>query len=101
MKIKFFFEIKEEDKITSYQLVDLILKNRKIENVEEFLNPKNPLNISLSDFNFSFKNKFQKSLAIIKTVKEKNQMVVVYTDYDADGITGGAILWETFILPWF
>ena len=95
MKIKFFFEIKEEEKITSYQLVDLILKNRKIENVEEFLNPKNPLNISLSDFNFSFKNEFQKSLAILKTVKEKNQMVVVYTDYDADGITGGAILWET------
>jgi single-stranded-DNA-specific exonuclease len=101
MKIKFFFEIKEEDKITSYQLVDLILKNRKIENVEEFLNPKNPLNISLSDFNSSFKNEFQKSLAILKTVKEKNQMVVVYTDYDADGITGGAILWETLYLLGF
>jgi len=101
MKIQFFFEIKEEDKITSYQLVDLILKNRKIENVEEFLNPKNPLNISLSDFNFSFKNEFQKSLAILKAVKEKNQMVVVYTDYDADGITGGAILWETLYLLGF
>jgi len=101
MKIKFFLEIKEEDKITSYQLVDLILKNRKIENVEEFLNPKNPLNIYLSDFNSSFKNEFQKSLAILKTVKEKNQMVVVYTDYDADGITGGAILWETLYLLGF
>jgi len=95
MKIKFFLEIKEEDKISNYQLLDLILKNRKIENVEEFLKPKNPLNISLSDFNSSFKNELQKSLEILKTVKEKNQMVVVYTDYDADGITGGAILWET------
>ena len=28
-------------------------------------------------------------------------MIVVYTDYDADGITGGAILWETLHLLGF
>ncbi len=28
-------------------------------------------------------------------------MVVVYTDYDADGITGGTILWETLNLLGF
>lgn len=28
-------------------------------------------------------------------------MIVVYTDYDADGITGGAILWETLYLMGF
>jgi len=95
MKIKFFYEIKEEDKISNYQIIDLIIKNRKISNVEEFLQPKNPFNISLFDFNDSFKTEFQKSLEILKKVKEKNQMVVVYTDYDADGVTGGAILWET------
>ena len=27
--------------------------------------------------------------------KKENKMIVVYTDYDADGITGGTILWET------
>lgn len=95
MKIKFNYELKKEDRISSYQIIDLLLKNRKIENIEEFLNPKNPLKISLFDFNPSFKSQFDRVLKILTEVKEKNQMVVVYTDYDADGITGGAILWET------
>jgi len=101
MKIKFNYELKKEDKISSYQIIDLLLKNRKIENIEEFLNPKNPLNISLFDFNSSFANEFNEVLKILTEIKEKNQMVVVYTDYDADGITGGAILWETLYLLGF
>jgi len=95
MKVKFLYEIKNDDKIGNYQIIDLLLKNRKIQNVEDFLEPKNPSNISLLDFNPSFKNEFEKAFKILKAIKEKNQMVVVYTDYDADGITGGAILWET------
>ena len=95
MRIKFNYEIKKEEKISNYQLIDLLLKNRKIKNIEEFLQPKNPLKISLSDFSSSFKEEFKAALKILNEVKEKKQMIVVYTDYDADGITGGAILWET------
>ena len=95
MRIKFNYEIKKEDKISNYQIIDILLKNRKIQNIDEFLKPKNPLDISLLDFSASFKNELAKTLRILTKIKEKNQMVVVYTDYDADGITGGAILWET------
>ena len=95
MKINFFYEIKNKDKISNYQLIDLLLKNRKISDIEEFLQPKNPLKISLFDFSSSFREEFKKVLKILNGVKEKKQMIVVYTDYDADGITGGAILWET------
>jgi single-stranded-DNA-specific exonuclease len=101
MRIKFNYEIKKEDKISNYQIIDILLKNRKIQNVDEFLKPKNPLNISLVDFSTSFKDELTKALKILTEIKEKNQMVVVYTDYDADGITGGAILWETLFLLGF
>ena len=39
MKINFKNEIKPEDKITSEKIVNLILENREIKNIEEFLNP--------------------------------------------------------------
>ncbi len=100
MKIIFKHELKPEDKITNKEIVNLILKSRQIKNLDEFLNPPSPLTLSLQDFG-SYKKSFEKVLKILKEIKEKNQMIVVYTDYDADGITGGAILWETLYLLGF
>ncbi|PIZ68012.1 hypothetical protein COY13_01985, partial [Candidatus Roizmanbacteria bacterium CG_4_10_14_0_2_um_filter_36_35] len=55
MKIFFKHEIKRTDKLTSKELVDLILKHRQIKNIKEFLNPPPPLSISLLDFNPKYK----------------------------------------------
>jgi len=100
MQISFKHELKSNDKLTNDQIVNLILKSRNIKNLDEFLNPPSPLTLSLQDFG-SYKKSFEKVLKILKSIKEKNQMIVVYTDYDADGITGGAILWETLYLLGF
>ncbi|MFA6532958.1 MAG: single-stranded-DNA-specific exonuclease RecJ [Patescibacteria group bacterium] len=100
MKISFKNEIKQKDNLTSKEIVDLILKSRHLKNLNKFLNPPSPLNLTLDDFG-SYKKSFKKVLKILKSIKEKNQMIVVYTDYDADGITGGAILWETLYLLGF
>ena len=99
MKINFKNEIKPEDKITSEKIVNLILENREIKNIEEFLNPKSPLDINLSDF--GFKKEIKKTLPLLEKIKKQGKTVVVYTDYDADGISGGAILWETLYLLGF
>lgn len=101
MKILFSHEIKASDKVDGKKLVELILKSRKIENVAEFLNSTPPEKISLFDFDKGYKKTFEKVADIFKEIKDKNQMIVVYTDYDADGITGGAILWETLNLLGF
>ncbi len=101
MKIIFKKEIKNQDKITPQQILKIILKNRQIKDLDSFLNPANPLNISLFDFHKSYKNEFKKVINILKEIKKNQQMIVVYTDYDADGITGGAILWETLYLLGF
>lgn len=95
MKIDFKLEVKSDDKLDAQSLIDLIVKIRKIKDIKEFLDPPSPLDISLFDFDDRYRSTFKKVLAKLKEVKKQNQMVVVYTDYDADGITGGAILWET------
>lgn len=101
MKISFKNEIKPQDNLNNKDILDLILKSRQIKNLDEFLKPTSPLSISLFDFDKKYVQSFKKVFKILKEIKEKNQMIVVYTDYDADGITGGAILWETLHLLGF
>jgi single-stranded-DNA-specific exonuclease len=95
MKINWKHEINEEGRINTATIAETILKNRNIKDIKEFLNPPSPLSISLTDFNPSYKLQLIKVIRLLKEIKEKKQTIVVYTDYDADGITGGAILWET------
>ena len=99
MKIKASQTIKPDQKISDEEIIDLILKDRKIINIKKFIQPESPLNFSLADF--GYKKEIKKTIELLKKIKEKNQMIVVYTDYDADGITGGAILWETLYLLGF
>jgi len=101
MIIGFKDEIKPEEKLTNQEIIKKILSLRKINDLNDFLNPKSPTLISLFDFDEKYQNIFSKVFTILKEAKEKKQMVVVYTDYDADGITGGAILWETLHLLGF
>jgi len=95
MKVFFNHEIKPTDKLSSKELVNLILSHRQIKNVKEFLDPPSPLLISLTDFDKTYRLRLIEVMKLLKEIKEKNQMIIIYTDYDADGITGGAILWET------
>jgi len=99
-QITFRDEIKLKDKLDYKTVLDLILKSRNIKNIDEFLTPPSPLTLTLEDFG-PYKKSFEKVIKILKDIKEKNQMIVVYTDYDADGITGGAVLWETLHLLGF
>lgn len=99
MKISFKHEIKDDESITSSDLVSKLLKHRGITDIDSFLSPPSPATITLSDF--GFKKEIKKVTDLLAEVHEKNEMVVVYTDYDADGITGGAILWETLHLLGF
>lgn len=101
MKIKFLSEIKPQQKFSSQEIVDLILTKRKIKDKKNFLNAPSPLSLKLVDFGKSYSNDFKKVIKLLEKIKEKQQTIIVYTDYDADGITGGAILWETLHLLGF
>ena len=99
MKIIYKHEIKPTAKIKIEEIIEILLKNRQIKDKDEFLNPTHPSKIKLLDF--GFKREFKKTVKLLEKIKKLNQMIIVYTDYDADGITGGAILWETLHLLGF
>lgn len=93
MKITFQQEIFPDQNLKEEDIVELLLKNRNITNLNEFLTPRSPLDIRIEEF--GYKEEINKVQELLKEIRESKKTVVVYSDYDADGITGGAILWET------
>lgn len=75
-------------------LLKEILAKRNIADIDIFLAPPHPLDISLFDLDIK-KSDFKKALSLIKQYAKKKEPIIVYGDYDADGITSTAILWET------
>lgn len=101
MIVKVKNKIEDNQKISNNDILKILLKNRNIDDEKNFFSPPHPTSISLFDFDKKYEKFFKKLIEILKKIKEKNQKIVVYTDYDADGITGGAIMWETLYLLGF
>ncbi|MEK7065533.1 MAG: hypothetical protein AAB961_00940, partial [Patescibacteria group bacterium] len=73
-------------------IIAVLLKNRGLKTkkeIEEFLHPPHPFEIGIN------KDQLRKALKRIRKAIKNKESVVVYADYDADGITAGAIMWET------
>lgn len=100
MKIQVIHEIQQNQKLTPQEIVDLILKSRNIQDKEIFLNPPSPLKFTLKDFGFT-KKQIDHAMSLLQKIFDEKRTIVVYTDYDADGITGGSVLWETLHLLGF
>ncbi len=78
-------------------IIDGVLKSRGIKTEKEkekFLNPSNPWDLSVKDVGIDPVS-LQKAIVRIKKAITSKESIVVYADYDADGITAGAIMWET------
>jgi len=75
-------------------IVDLLLKNRKIKDQKEFFNPTLPQKLTLKELGIN-KSEMGKAISRIKKALKNKEKVIIYGDYDADGICGTAILWET------
>lgn len=90
-------ELKSQNaKVKVDDLINLLLQNRGITNEkdkEHFLHPDlsevTPKNVGIDT------KQLQKTIQRITTAIEKQEQIVVFGDYDVDGITGTAILWET------
>lgn len=80
---------------TQEEILELLLKNRKItkQNRQEYLSPSPPQSFSLKDFGITPKN-LDKSIKRIKQAIVKKQNILIYGDYDVDGISATAILWQ-------
>ncbi|OGK19825.1 single-stranded-DNA-specific exonuclease RecJ [Candidatus Roizmanbacteria bacterium RIFCSPHIGHO2_02_FULL_40_13b] len=91
------------EKLTPKEIISYILADRGLDTDVDFFSPPHPKTIEFASFfkRREFKKNLATSLKILEEVKKQNKKIVVYCDYDADGITGGAILWETLHLLGF
>ena len=66
----------------------------KKKDIEAFLHPPDPYSFTAVDVGIDAAT-LGKAIARIKHAIDKEESIVVYADYDADGITAGTIMWET------
>lgn len=81
---------------SSKDIIRELLKNRGITSKkmqDEFFYPKNPKLFSLSEVGLK-QSELKKIISRVQQAKEKKEKVIVYGDYDADGVCATAILWE-------
>lgn len=71
---------------SAQEILDILLENRNIKDKEKFLNPK------LEEIKLS---NLKKATKIIKKAIEDQKNILIYGDYDVDGITATAILWRS------
>ena len=98
MEMKINIKHTIESDTSTDECINLLLKDRGVDDIDGFLTPPHPTSIALSTF-FTEKPSFKKDWSVfvkkLQQIHSNGEMIVVYTDYDADGVTGGAVMWET------
>jgi len=97
MKKWVFLSKLKKSQLTGEEIIQILLKNRgiaAIKDIKLFLHPPDPYLLTAKDVGISATG-LTKALARIKQAAETHETIVVYADYDADGITAGTIMWET------
>ncbi len=94
-KIKLLSNVTLDQKTSKEDLFTLLLKNRKIQKKDQpnFLNPPHPKNLTPKDIKLS-SVQLEKALKRIQKAIEDKEKILIYGDYDVDGLTATTILWE-------
>ncbi|MFH0864115.1 MAG: single-stranded-DNA-specific exonuclease RecJ [Candidatus Gottesmanbacteria bacterium] len=81
------------------EIIKLLLENRGLKTnkqIDEFLNPPNPISQTLNPSTLGINaHQLKKAIQRIEKAIDNKESIVVYGDYDADGICGTALLWES------
>jgi single-stranded-DNA-specific exonuclease len=89
-----YWQIKNKSKIKDLQdLEKVLLENRSIKDLKSFFEPKNSEDLEFGMWDVDNKE-LKKAVTRIKTAIKKQEKVVIFGDYDADGICATAILWQ-------
>jgi len=85
-----------KSKIQNEEIVKILLENRGLKTKkeqEEFLHPPKPQDLTIKEVGISSVN-LKKAIARIKKAIKTKEKIIIYGDYDTDGVCGTAILWE-------
>ena len=79
------------------KLLDVLLKNRDVKTKtqkEEFLNPL-PLKNYMKKFPLEFRKSLRDGKELVERCMSEGVSIIIYGDYDSDGINATAILYDT------
>ena len=96
MQWKLITDKKKKETKTVDDIINILLENRGLKTDKEkndFFNPIDPEKITLKQFGIDPKEINKTVKRILAAVKD-NEKIVIYGDYDTDGICATAILWE-------
>jgi single-stranded-DNA-specific exonuclease len=72
----------------------ILLENRGVADMDDFFAPIHPSKVSLEDVQID-KSQIKRAVQRIRQAIKEQQKIVIFGDYDADGICASAILWTT------
>ncbi len=75
------------------ELKEILLANRNISESDDFFSPPDPFTITAEEIGCN-KKQLQSALDRFFVALEKKQDIVIFGDYDADGICASAVLWH-------
>ncbi|KXK08035.1 MAG: Single-stranded-DNA-specific exonuclease RecJ [Microgenomates bacterium OLB22] len=83
--------------ISPYDILEMLLHDRGIEDLSTYLQPPHPDSIEEALWNTEHdQGSLNSFFELLKKVRESKGTIVIYGDYDADGITSTTILWKAF-----
>lgn len=91
-QIKFIPQEKTKKK-RQKEIIEFLLASRGVDRDQDFFRPRHPREITPDQVGINPKQ-IVRAKQELASVKEKNQKILVWGDYDADGIISTAILWE-------
>ncbi|MEX0587255.1 MAG: single-stranded-DNA-specific exonuclease RecJ [Patescibacteria group bacterium] len=93
------WELINEQRVESReQLVEILLENRGIKDPEDFFNPPSPNELINQLDNFFpdlDKGQLDQAVSRIQAAIENKEKIIVWGDYDVDGVCAAAVLWQT------
>lgn len=79
---------------TPQDLIDQVLKQRQISDTETFLHPKHPIDYSVEEVGIQ-PDQMKKAVHRLEVAQEKKEKIIIFGDYDCDGVCATAVMWET------
>ncbi len=77
-------------------IIKILLDNRGLKNqkeIKEFLNPLDPYLLTAKDLDIN-SQEVKKAITRIREAISKKEKIIIWGDYDTDGVCATAILWE-------
>ena len=90
------WRVLSKDKSSKKDIIKILFKNRGIVSIKsrkDFINPRNPSKISIKATGIGV-SELKKALSRVDKAIKNKEKILIYGDYDADGISATAILWE-------